>query len=332
MDLDGNLVSGFDVNGTLGLRVDYLNDAVLMVTPHFWNSHSLWYLNISVSRTQANDGLMGIIPKDTWLPLLPSGASVGPMPQSLNERYNTLYKTFANAWRVTDKSSLFVYAQGESTNSFTDRDWPSGQPPCNLKPQFEIPGVPILEGMPVEKAKQVCQLVTDNGLHQDCVFDVATTGDEAFARAYQITQEVKRKATAVQIVASGAGEVTATVSPLRGKEPKPKGKVIFYVDNTATSQAIALDEKGRAHWKIKHPEKDSCRIKAVYIPADPSVSSQSTSANLEYCKPGVEDGHDHDHDHDHPGGKNKGCFTWILLFLLALPFISSLFKKFKTKN
>jgi FtsP/CotA-like multicopper oxidase with cupredoxin domain len=330
LDLDGNLVTGFDVNGTLGLRVDFLNDAVLLVTPHFWNSHSLWYLNISVSRTQANDGLMGVIPKDTWLPLLPSGASVGAMPQSLNERFNTLYKTFANAWRVTDKLSLFVYGQGESTNSFTDRDWPAGQPPCNLKPQFEIPGVPILQGMPVDKAKQVCQLVTDNRLNQDCVFDVATTGDEAFARAYQITQEVKRKATAVQIVATGAGEVTATVSPLTGKEPRPKGKVIFYVDNSAASQALALDDKGRAHWKIKHPEKDTCKIKAVYVPEDPSVSSQSTSANLEYCKPGVEDGHDHDHDHD--GGKNKGCFTWILLFLLAIPFISSLFKKIKTKN
>ncbi|MGZ8504291.1 MAG: multicopper oxidase domain-containing protein [Flavitalea sp.] len=334
IDLDGNLVTGFDVNGTLGLRVDYLNDAVLIVTPHFWTSHNLWYLNISISRTQANEGLMGIILKDTWLPLLPSGASVGPFPNDQNKRYKTLYKTFADAWRVTDKSSLFVYEQGQSTSTFTDKEWPAGQPPCNLKPQFNIPGAPILEGMPVDKAKDVCQLITDNGLNKDCVFDVATTGDEIFAKGYQITQEIKQKSTAVQIVATVKGQVSATVSPLTGKEPIPKGKVTFYVDNIAASQPITLDEKGRAQWKITHPEKDRCKIKAIYIPADPSVNFQSTSANLEYCKPGDDYHHDHGHtnDHNNDHGKNKGCLTVILMFFLAIPLISLLFKKNKNGN
>ena len=76
----------------------------------------------------------------TWLPLLPSGATVGPKPASLHERYVALYQTFADAWRVTDQTSLFVYAPGTSTKTFTDRDWPAEKPPCKLKPQFEIPG------------------------------------------------------------------------------------------------------------------------------------------------------------------------------------------------
>ena len=79
----------------------------------------------SVSHTDADQGIMGRIPPQTWLPLLPSGATVGPKPAALHDRYVALYETFADAWRVTDQTSLFVYAPGTSTKTFTDRDWPS---------------------------------------------------------------------------------------------------------------------------------------------------------------------------------------------------------------
>lgn len=318
-DLDGNLVYGFDAGGSMALRVDFLNNAVLIVTSHFWTSHSLWYLNISVSRTQADMGIMGSIPRSTWLPLLSSGASVGAMPQNLNDRYKTLYQTFADSWRVSGETSLFVYQPGTSTETFTDKDWPAGQPPCNLKPQFEIPGIAIPQGMPVEKATQVCKIITDHGLNQDCIFDVATTGDEEFAKAYRVTQEIRQRSTAVQIVAKDNGEVTATVTPLVGKEPKPKGKVIFYVNNVAVSQPVALNDKAQARWNVRKHKSDNCRVKAVYIPEDPKLSHPSGSANLEYCRT-------HD-DHDH--GSGKGCFPGILWFLLLIPFVAGWVKKRK---
>ena len=47
------------------------------------------------------------------------------MPASLQDRYAVLYKKFADSWRVTDKTSLFVYAPGTSTKTFTDRGWPA---------------------------------------------------------------------------------------------------------------------------------------------------------------------------------------------------------------
>ena len=34
------------------------------------------------------------------------------MPASLGARYDTLYEKFADAWRVTDRDSLFDYAPG----------------------------------------------------------------------------------------------------------------------------------------------------------------------------------------------------------------------------
>ena len=91
---------------------------------------------------------MGFVPKGSWLPRLRNGVDVGPRPASLHDRYVTLYKTFADSWRVTDKTSLFVYAPGTSTKTFTDPDWPAEKLPCKLKPEFQIPGVKVHQGMP----------------------------------------------------------------------------------------------------------------------------------------------------------------------------------------
>lgn len=312
--LDGHHVSGFDVDGVTALRVDYLHHAVLIATPLFWTPHSVWYLNISISRTQADEGLMGAIPVDTWLPLLRSGASVGPMPGGLNERYITLYKTFADSWRLTDQSSLFVYELGTSTNTFTDKDWPSKEPPCKLKAHFEIPGWVVPQGMEIEKAKQICGIIADDGLNRDCVFDVATTGDADFARAYRITQEIRQRSTAVQIVATAKGVVTAIVSSLSGKQPIPKGTVTFYVDGNAVDAPVQLDANGRAKWKISGLDAGTYNINAVFIPVDAMAHYPSSSPNLRYSVPESTSEHD---------GGGKGClaqpwYVWVVLIVIAL--------------
>lgn len=316
LNLDGNHVSGFDVDGVMALRVDYLHHAVLIATPLFWTPHNMWYLNISISRTQADEGLMGAIPENTWLPLLPSGASVGPMPDSLNKRYITLYKTFADAWRLTDNSSLFVYEQGTSTSTFTDRDWPASEPPCKLKPQFEIPGWSVPEGMDIEKAKQICQVITDEGLNKDCVFDVATTGDADFARAYLITQKIRQRSSAVQIVSTEKGVVTAIVSPLINGGPTPKGTVTFYVENNISGQPIELDSVGWAIWKTDGLDEGTYDVRAIYTPIDGAESYYpSSSPNLRLLVPKGAG--------EHNGGINKGClaqpwYVWVVLIPILL--------------
>jgi hypothetical protein len=67
---------------------------------------------------------------DSWLPALPDGTSVGQLPPTLHQRYIDLYKTFAERWRVTAATSLFDYAPGTSTATFTLDDWPPENPPC----------------------------------------------------------------------------------------------------------------------------------------------------------------------------------------------------------
>src|SRR5207237_9178293 len=122
-----------------------------------------------------------------------------PRPAGLHDGYLTLYKKFADSWRVTDKTSLFVYAPETSTKTFTDHDWPAEKPPCKLKPEFQIAGVEVLKGMPVERARAVCAGVQAGDLNASCVFDVASTGNPIFAKSYALAQERRLRGPAVTI-------------------------------------------------------------------------------------------------------------------------------------
>ena len=54
----------------------------------------------------------------------------------------------------------------------------------------------MFKGMPIERARAICKAVTIDDLHQNCVFDVATTGDETFAEGYLFAQELRSSAPA----------------------------------------------------------------------------------------------------------------------------------------
>ncbi len=273
IDLDEHRVTAFGISGgAIALRIDYGHGPVLTITPYFWSSYNIWLLNVSVSHTQADEGIMGSIPAQSWLPALPNGATVGPKPTNLHDRYLALYKTFANAWRVTDEASLFIYAPGTSTKTFTDENWPAEKPPCKLKPQFRVPGAnPNPTNIPVEKAKKICQGVTLDDLHGDCVFDVATTGDEDFAKVYLVEQDLRVRGSAVQIIADKTRsrraeplEITATVLPLAHDCPTPTGAVTFFVDGVAAGPSVKLDERGRARFRTDHLNSGVHKLRAAY--------------------------------------------------------------------
>lgn len=263
IDLDGHLVSGIASGGGTGLRVDYAHHPVLVATPHFWNSHGLWYLNISISRTHADEGLMGPIPRGSWLPRLPSGATLGAMPKQLEDRYQDLYVTFADAWRVTDRTSLFFYAPGTNTDTFTDRAWPAREPPCVIRPGFEIPDAPELPGMALELAQQACQIVAGTAVHEDCVFDVGTTGVEAFAKDYRDAVDARRRATVVRVSRNG-DRLTAIVSGLNADGDPPKGNVQFRVDGRAVGAPVPIGQSGRATMELGDLALGPHQIDAIF--------------------------------------------------------------------
>jgi hypothetical protein len=314
VDLGGSRVIAFAAaSGETGIRVDFADGTVVLITPTHWFAN-IWYLDVSVSNTSADQGVMGFIPKGSWLPRLRNGVDVGPRPALPHDRYVMLYKTFADSWRVTDKTSLFVYAPGTSTATFTDTDWPAENLPCKMKPGFGIPGVKVLQGMPVDRAEMISRVVTDRKLHANCVFDVATTGDETFVKGYVFAEELQRYSTSVKIgcyqvpgrapyrppkARETAPEqpaaqpvsstvVTVAVSPLTRGGPTPTGCVTVFIDDVPMNRAITLDGSGRARAKITGLKPGEHKFRATYSGCG-KFDYHGSSSPTKACRVGSEE-------------------------------------------
>ena len=186
----GGRIEEASANGAI--RIDFPNGASLLVTPGWWNYQSLWYMNANVYSTTASEGLVGALAPDSWLPALPDGTSLGPRPSALPDRRAALYKKFGNAWRVTEKTSLFDYAPGTSTADFTLASWPKDSPPCELPREPEQPPGPISDPVDQEVAQQACEVIDNAQRRANCVFDVRVTGELGFADTYLATQQIEQ--------------------------------------------------------------------------------------------------------------------------------------------
>jgi hypothetical protein len=191
-----------------------------------------------------------------------------------------------------------------------------------MKPQFEIPGAPLLTGMPTAQAEQVCQAVTIDDLHRDCVFDVATTGDETFADGYLFAQGLRLHGTAIQVVIdkphAPEGEpvrITATVTPLTPGRPIPTGHVTFDIDGAAIVPPTALDANGQATFTTDQLSLGDHRIHAIYVPGGmESAYHPSTSPGIDLT---IEEGTGVPGE---PEPKPWLKWLWILIILLLLLF------------
>jgi opacity protein-like surface antigen len=172
-----------------GIRVDSPGDTTLLVTPGWWDAQRKWYLNIDVLHAPRAEGLLGPVPPGSWLPNVPGGVSVGPIPAALDRRYADLYQRFGNAWRVTEATSLFDYAQGTGPATFTLANWPPASGPCRL--QEAQPA----KATTVAVAQRACSVVKGEPSRKNCVFDVSATGNLGFAETYAKTEQVIAEAT-----------------------------------------------------------------------------------------------------------------------------------------
>lgn len=175
--------NGFDIALDDGTR--------LIVTPEFWASEGHWYLNIEVVNTPAREGTMGLITASNWLPMHPDGTATGARPASLAARHAQLNGRFAEAWRVTPATSLFDYAAGTSTATFTDRNWPP-RPGTACTVRSTVPAIPVanrppLKGTSLAAAKKICARIEDSAAKRACIFDATVMGDPGVGAAYQRT-------------------------------------------------------------------------------------------------------------------------------------------------
>lgn len=267
-----------------GLEIQFPDDTMLTAVPGWWGAQGKWFLDLRVSRTRATDGIMGTIAPGSWLPALPNGQSLGPMPDSLNQRFVDLNQTFADAWRVTSPTSLFHYPAGTSTQTFTRPNWPPAKPPCTLP--GETPAVPVAAAA----AQAACNGVRGETARADCIVDVTVTGEVEFARVYLLSQKLRLGGTSTVVAAdrdaSAAGQdvtFTATVGLLArqaaGSSPDaiPTGSVQFVVNGSSAGAPVLLEAGGRARWTMSRPTPGTYRISARYVPTPESEFLMSSS-------------------------------------------------------
>jgi hypothetical protein len=275
-----------------GYEIDFPNGTVLYATPLYWADQGKWYMNVDVFRSPASDGLdsqlgggglagvgglMAPRAPGSWLPALPDGSSLGPMPGTLHQRYVDLYQNFGNAWRVGG-GSLFDYAPGTSTATFTVPSWPPENPPCI------IPQTRVAKPVDREVAAKLCGGVREKKLNANCGFDVAITGEPGFADVFQVTQKIRAGATATAVedpknptAVKEPVTFIATVAARAARKEPPTGTVQFFIDGKEAGEPVPLDGNGQAKWTTSDLGAGEYKVTATYIPKKDDVLLTSSS-------------------------------------------------------
>jgi hypothetical protein len=264
------------------MEVEFPNGALLTATPGFWGPMGKWYLNLNITEADAYEGLMGALPAGSWLPTLPDGSSLSAMPAAASQRYDVLYREFAKAWRVGEPDSLFDYDPTQPMPVSAGAAWPKHSAPCNLPNQ--VSATPVQEST----AKQACSGLVDVARQENCVFDVAVTGETGFADTYLRTERLQQWGTTTILSAQSKREGAATVryfvaTPVArwpSARKAPAGSVQFYLGGEAAGEPIELDGDGRATWLPQHFDWQSYEVTARYIPANESAFLPSLSGKV----------------------------------------------------
>ena len=186
-----------------------------------------WGVNAIVKPSAAlqagASGLLGpIVPGGLGVPALPDGTRL-PAATDRHARHAVVYGQFADAWRVTDSTTLFDYDSGKSTAAYTQKGYPPDTADVvfdDLTPEQQSAG------------KAACGSISDQGLQESCVFDVAVSGDSGFAQSYVATQP---------LFDSGIIEATPSPQPSTSAGTPPPGQV-----SGAVAISPAIDFRGYA--------------------------------------------------------------------------------------
>jgi von Willebrand factor type D domain/PQQ-like domain len=164
--------------------------------------------------------------------------------------FDDLYGPYADSWRITQEESLFDYANGDTTETFTDRSYPS-------RP-FNSGDLPADVRAAAEAACRAAGVV-DPILLEGCIVDMGLTNDETIAQA--------------------AAEITPPQAALTVTEPVFQDRTLVFkgkvVNALLTSQGlrtvqVTIDAPG-------HILRDAC------------VTNTNTEGNF-YCKTTLVDG------------------------------------------
>jgi hypothetical protein len=224
MDLSGGTLSQLSATSWL---LDYNTGQTVLVTeyPTFLNAQ------VGLPAGSAAD-VQGLLGTDSGTLAneftLPNG-TVLPQPLS----YTDLYTSWANAWRVTQANSLLDYGAGQTTQSFTDLNFPTDSVPTSLFPAQVVAQAESL----VAAAG-----ITDPGAAQAAVQDYLLTGDTSFIAADATTAPTQAVAaeptTPTPVSAVGiAADASVVVEAAAGPTP-----VVFSIYRTGDDSSAQVVE------------------------------------------------------------------------------------------
>ncbi len=129
-------------------------------------------------------GLLAPIAAGSELPALPDGSTL-PLSQDRATRFAQRYQQLAQAWHVTDQSSLFDYQAGETTATIDVADFPTQDVAFTVDELEQQQGVAEFQNA----SEQCAGVADDQQAFLHCVFDIMATKDPAYAQFYAIVQQ-----------------------------------------------------------------------------------------------------------------------------------------------
>jgi hypothetical protein len=154
-----------DLGGASGYDLRWPDGSEAAVDPIGRYGYRL-LIKLALARAGKVTGLLGNFDGDPANDIAPPGGAALSPPVT----FEKLYPSYADSWRVKD--SLFTYASGQSTETFTDRGFPE-------RPM----AVADLDPDARAAAEEICRWagVTEPWQFAECVFDVGVTGRSEFA-------------------------------------------------------------------------------------------------------------------------------------------------------
>ena len=138
-----------------------------------------------------------------------------------------LYRAFGDSWRVTRRGTLFDYAPGQSTQTLSDRRFPA-----------RLTSAGALAPAARNKAEAVCRglRIASDQVRENCVLDVASTGNFAFATAAATTEKSAKQ--------KGEGGAKPPPQPGSPPPPQPPPPAVKGLRATLTFQGKTLTFQG----------------------------------------------------------------------------------------
>jgi hypothetical protein len=128
-----------------------------------------FFVDVGAGADVATEGLLGAADRDPFNDLVTAKGD-----EVLPTDWDTVHGGFADRWRVTEATSLFDYGDGESTATFTDKDYPGA---------FDE-----LDASGVAEARAEChqrmgRAASSVQLDQ-CAFDMVASGSDSYVDSY----------------------------------------------------------------------------------------------------------------------------------------------------